>query len=73
MTTTIIIIIIIIIQNCTCLSVNVVSAKVLSRTLFLRLVLETGSPFYEVILATRKSSRLQGKGGTFISQLFLRH
>ena len=65
-----IIIIIIIVQNCTCLSVNVVSAKVLIEDTILRLVLETGSPFYEVILSSRKSSRLQGKGSTFISQLF---
>ena len=39
-------------------------------TLFLRLLLETGSPFYLVTLATRRSSRLQCKGSTFISQLF---
>ena len=30
-------------------------------TLFLRLQLETGPPFYEVIRATRRSSRLQYK------------
>ena len=40
------------------------------RTLFLRLLLETGLPFYVVIRATRRSSCLQGKGSTFISQLF---
>ena len=34
--------------------------------------METGPPFYVVIRATRRSSRLQGKGSTFISQLFLR-
>ena len=34
----------------------------------LRLQLETGPPFYVVIRATRRSSRLQCKGGTFISQ-----
>ena len=34
--------------------------------------METGPPFYVVIQATRRSSRLQGKGSTFISQLFLR-
>ena len=37
-------------------------------TLRLRLQLETGPPFYVVIRATRRSSRLQCKGGTFISQ-----
>ena len=30
----------------------------------------TGSPFYVVIRATRRSSRLQCKGSTFISPLF---
>ena len=39
-------------------------------TLFLRLLLETGPPFYMVIRATWGSSRLQGKGNTFISQSF---
>ena len=38
----------------------------------LRLLMETGPPFYVVIRATRGSSRHQGKGRTFISQLFLR-
>ena len=38
----------------------------------LRLLMETGPPFYVVIRATRSSSRHQGKGRTFISQLFLR-
>ena len=39
-------------------------------TLFLRILLETGLPFYVVIRATPMSSRLQGKGITFISHLF---
>ena len=39
-------------------------------TLFLRLLLETGPPFYVVIRATRRSTPLQGKGSTIISQLF---
>ena len=39
-------------------------------TLFLRLQLETRQSFYVVIPATRRSSRLQCKGSTFISQLF---
>ena len=39
-------------------------------TLFLFLLLETGPTFYVVIQATRRSSHLQGKGSTFISQLF---
>ena len=38
-------------------------------TLFLRLPPETRLPFYVVILATPRSSRLQGKGITFISHL----
>ena len=55
------------------LSVNVFSTKVLiGDTIFLRLLMETGPPFYVVIRATRKSRRLQCKGSIFISQLFLR-
>ena len=38
------------------------------RTLFLRLLLKTGTPFYVVIRATRRSSRFQGKGCKFISR-----
>ena len=38
------------------------------RTLFLRLLLKTGTPFYMVIRATRRSSRFQGKGCKFISR-----
>ena len=38
--------------------------------LFLRLLVETGLPFYMVIRTTRRSSRLQGYGHTTISQLF---
>ena len=38
--------------------------------LFLRLLVETGPPFYLVIRAARIPSYLQGKGSTFISQLF---
>ena len=38
------------------------------RTLFLRLLLKTGTPFYVVIRATRRSSRFQGKGCNFISR-----
>ena len=37
-------------------------------TLFLRLLLKTGTPFYVVIRATRRSSRFQGKGCNFISR-----
>ena len=40
------------------------------RTPFLRLFLETRRPFYVVKWATRRSSCLQGKGSSFISQLF---
>ena len=36
---------------------------------FLRLLLETEPPFYVVIRATRRSSRLHYKGSTFISQV----
>ena len=50
------------------LSLKVFCTKVL---LFLRLQLETGPPFYVVIRATRRSSRLHCKGSVFISQLFL--
>ena len=32
--------------------------------------LQTGTPFYVVTRATRRSNRLQGNGSTFISQLF---
>ena len=39
-------------------------------SIFLRLLLDTGLPFYVVIRATQRSSRLQGKGSTFVSQLF---
>ena len=53
------------------LSVNIFSTKVLiGDTIFLRLLIETGPPFYVVTRATRRSSRLQDKGSTFISQLF---
>ena len=38
------------------------------RTLFLRLLLKTGTPFYVVIRATRRSSSFQGKGCNFISR-----
>ena len=50
------------------MSVDVFSTKVLIRdTIFLRLLLETGPPSYVVIRATRRSTRLRGKGSTFIS------
>ena len=52
------------------LSVNVFSTRVFTGTLFLRLLLETGLHFYVVIRATRRSSLLERKGNTFISQLF---
>ena len=39
-------------------------------SIFLRLLLDTGPLFYVVIRAMQRSSRLQGKGSTFISQLF---
>ena len=73
------------IKKCTFLSVNVFTTKVLivgsiSLTAagnraytnwkhFLSLQLETGPPFYVVILVTGRSNRLQCKGSTFISQL----
>ena len=46
--------------------------KYLLGTLFLRLLLEMGPPFYVVIRATRRSSCWQGKCSTLISQLFFR-
>ena len=54
------------------LSINVFSTKVLigEDTIFLRLLMETGPPFYVVIRATRRSRRLQCRGSTFISQSF---
>ena len=53
------------------LSVNVFSRKVLiGDTIFTSGLVETGPPFYVVIRATQRSTRLQGKGSTFISQLF---
>ena len=48
------------------------SMRGLLGTLFLRLLLETGPPFYLVIWATWRSRHLQDKGSTFISQSFLR-
>ena len=54
----------------TFLSVNVISTKVLIEDTVC-LLLETGPPFFAVIRATQIFSRLQGKGNTFIYQLFL--
>ena len=55
-------------KNAPTLSVNVFSTKALiGDTFLLRLLLETGPPFYVVIRATRRSSHLQGKGSTCIS------
>ena len=57
------------IKNSHYLSVNAFSTKVLIRDIILRLLLETGPPFWVDIRATRRSSRLPGKGrNTFISQ-----
>ena len=53
------------------LSVDVFSRKVLiGDTIFTSGLVETGPPFYVVIRAAQRSTRLQGKGSTFISQLF---
>ena len=52
------------------LSVNVFSTKVLTGDTILRLLLETEPPFNVVIRVTRGSSHLQGKGNTFIFQLY---
>ena len=57
-------------KNALYLSVNVFSTSAIWGHYILRLLMETGPPFYVVIRATRRSSRLQGKGSTFISQLF---
>ena len=56
-------------KKCT-LNVNVSSAKVLMGTLFLRLLMQTGLPFYVIIWTMWRSSNLQGKDSTFNSQLF---
>ena len=57
------------IKNSHYFSVIVFSTKVLIRDIILRLLLETGPPFCVDIRATRRSSRLPGKGrNTFISQ-----
>lgn len=56
-------------KKCT-LNVNVSSVKVLMGTLFLRLLMQTGLPFYVIIWTMWRSSNLQGKDGTFNSQLF---
>ena len=56
-------------KKCT-LNVNVSSVKVLMGTLFLRLLMQTGLPFYVIIWTMWRSSNLQGKDSTFNSQLF---
>ena len=61
---------------CACFVIYLVKGTFLSAIVILIedivcLLLETGLPFFVVIRATRISSRLQGKGSTFISQLFL--
>ena len=57
------------VENSHYLSVNVFSTKVLIGDIILRLLLKTGPPFFVDIRATRRSSRLPGKGrDTFISQ-----
>ena len=57
-------------KNALYLSVNIFSTKDQLGTLFFTSLTEGGSLFYVVIRATRRSSRLQSKGSTFISQLF---
>ena len=52
------------------LSVNVFSTKVLIGDTILASPSQYGTPFYVVIRATQRSSHLQGKGSTLISQLF---
>ena len=51
-------------------SVNVFSTKVLIGDTILTSPTGDGTPFYVVIRATQRSSHLQGKGSTLISQLF---
>ena len=60
-------------KNALFLIVNVFCTKALigDTIRFLRFLLETGPPFYVVIRATQRSSHLQGKGSTFISQSVL--
>ena len=54
-------------KNALYMSANVFGMKVLG-TLSLRLLLKTGTPFNVVIGATQRSSCLQCKGSSFISQ-----
>ena len=56
-------------QNALYLSVNVFSTKVLLGDTILTSPTVDGPPFYVVIRARRRSSQLQGRGSTFISQL----
>ena len=55
-------------KNSTLFESPCISTKVLIANTILRLILETVTPFYVVILTTRRPSRLQEKGGTLISQ-----
>ena len=59
-------------KNALYLSVNIFSTKILMGTLFLRLLLKNRPPFSVVIRATRRTSRLQGKWSTSISQLYFK-
>ena len=60
-------------KNALYLSVNVFRTKVLIGTLYFTSPNGDGTAILRVVIrATRRSSRLQGKGSTFISQLFLR-
>ena len=64
------VLLLLLIKNALYLSVNIFSTKVLIGDTIFTSLTEGGSLFYVVIRATRRSSRLQSKGSTFISQLF---
>ena len=61
-----------VIKKCTFLSINVFSknSKYLGTQFIMSIELEIELSFYVVIQAMRRSRRLQGKGSTFIFQLF---
>ena len=50
--------------------VSICYARKYKRTQFFHLLVQKKTPFYVVIRSTRRFSRLQGKGCTFISHIF---
>ena len=57
-------------QNAVYLIVNVFSTKILIGGTIFTSPTGNGTPFYVVIRAKQTCGHLQGKGSTFISQLF---